>query len=209
MISTATVFEILYLRSFFALFIVMFVLYFLRISPFDIKVNIFPYLAIRCMTAFIGFAIEFFSIKFTDLSKVVIILYNPFLTSIMSFLLIGETVNKHDLLSFFLGVLGIAFLTDPFAKVKSMDDLIGISLACLSAVFFNIGFIALRKVKSELNSWQIVFFFQITNMFFAPICFTGEKHFENMKTVYQFEPYSLFIIFIIGVVTVVGNFCVN
>ena len=69
----------------------------------DIKKHVFPYLAIRCITGFIGFALEFFSVKFTDLSKVVIILYNPFLTSIMSYLLIGEKVNKHDLFAFFLG----------------------------------------------------------------------------------------------------------
>jgi len=153
------VFEILYLRSFFAFFMVTAILMFLKISPLDIKVHIFPYLSIRCLSAFAAFAIEFFSIKFTDLSKVVIILYNPFLTSLMSYLLIGETVNRHDILSFFLGVTGIALLTDPFAKVKATDDLIGISLALLSAVLFNIGFIALRRVKSELNSWQIVFYF--------------------------------------------------
>lgn len=124
-----------------------------------IKRFVFPYLAIRCITAFSGFAVEFFSIIFTDLSKMVIILYNPFLTSIMSYLLIGETVNKHDILSFFLGVIGIALLTDPFATRKNENDLLGIMLAFLSAVIFNLGFIAIRKVKSELNSWQIVFFF--------------------------------------------------
>ncbi len=89
----------------------------------------------------------------------VIILYNPFLTSLMSYILIGETVNRHDMLSFLLGVIGIALLTDPFASRKNENDLLGIMLALLSAVIFNLGFIAIRKVKSELNSWQIVFFF--------------------------------------------------
>lgn len=146
-------FEILYLRSIIAIGIVYLILAMQGLSPFDIKVNIAPYLMIRCVTGFFGFALEFFSIKFTDLSKVVIILYNPFLTSLMSYLLIGEKVNKHDLLSFFLGVTGIALLTDPFSKFKDLNDLIGIFLALLSAVVFNIGFIALRRVKSRLNSW--------------------------------------------------------
>ena len=105
-------------------------------------------MSIRCITGFFGFATEFFAVKFTDLSKIVIILYNPFLTSLMSFLLIGERVNRHDLFSFFLGVTGIALLTDPFSNIKGINDLIGCFLAFLSAVIFNLGFIALRKVKS-------------------------------------------------------------
>lgn len=136
-----------------------------------------------------GFAVEFFAIKFTDLSKIVIILYNPFLTSIMSYFLIGEKVNRHDLLSFLIGVIGIGLLTDPLAKFRNLDDLIGISLALLSAIIFNIGFIALRKAKKELNSWAIVFHFSVTNMFFAPFCFIAEKVYvsEKGKGVYQFE----------------------
>lgn len=105
------------------------------------------------MTGFFGFATEFFAVKFTELSKIVIILYNPFLTSLMSYLLIGERVTKHDLFAFFLGVTGIALLTDPFSNIKGVNDLIGCMLALLSAVIFNLGFIALRKVKSQLNSW--------------------------------------------------------
>lgn len=126
----------------------------------------------------------------------------------MSYLLIGERVNKHDLLAFLLGVIGIALLTDPFAKFHDINDLIGINLAIISAIFFNIGFIALRKVKSELSSWQIVFYFTVTNMVFSPLCFITEKTFD-FKGAYVFEPYSLLIILFIGLITVIGNFCVN
>jgi len=44
--------------------------------------------------------------------------------------------------------MGIALLTDPFSNLKGVNDLIGMGLAVLSAVLFNLGFIALRKVKS-------------------------------------------------------------
>ena len=128
-------------------------LYTIKVSPMDIKRHIFPYLAIRCITGFLGFAAEFFAVKFTELSKIVIILYNPFLTSLMSYFMIGERINFHDIVSFCVGVLGIALLTDPFSRMKGLNDMIGLALAALSAVIFNIGFIALRKVKSELDSW--------------------------------------------------------
>ena len=68
----------------------------------------------------------------------------------MSFLIIQETITKNDLISFTLGVVGIGLLTNPFGNYKGVNDLIGISLALLSAVLFNLGFIALRKVKKEL-----------------------------------------------------------
>ena len=70
------------------------ILYAFKVSPFEIKRHVAIYLSIRCFTGFLGFATEFFAVKFTDLSKIVIILYNPFLTSIMSFLIIGERVNR-------------------------------------------------------------------------------------------------------------------
>jgi drug/metabolite transporter (DMT)-like permease len=153
LVSTITVFEILYLRSFIALIMVLGVLRINKISPFEIQKPYAIFLGIRCFTGFVGFALEFFSAKYTDLSKIVIILYNPFLTSLMSFLIIGETVTKHDILSFFISVTGIALLTDPFSNLKGLNDMIGISLALLSAVTFNIGFIALRHAKEHLKSW--------------------------------------------------------
>ncbi len=73
----------------------------------------------------------------------------------------------------------MALLTDPFSHFKDMNDLIGISLALLSAVTFNIGFISLRRVKKDLNSWQIVFYFTVTNMMFSPFCFIGEKVYKK------------------------------
>ena len=114
-------------------------------------------------------------------------------------------------MSFFLGVTGIALLTDPFSDLKGINDFIGCSLAVLSAVIFNLGFIALRKVKSQLNSWQIVFYFTVTNMMFSPFSFIGEKALSEKaaSVYYDFEPTSFLIIYLIGVLTVLGNFCVN
>ena len=93
-ISSITVFEILYLRSLVAMILVSGILYAFKVSPFEIKRNVAMYLTIRCVAGFLGFATEFFAVKYTELSKIVIILYNPFLTSLMSFLIIGERVNR-------------------------------------------------------------------------------------------------------------------
>jgi drug/metabolite transporter (DMT)-like permease len=77
---------------------------------------------------------------------------------IMSFLLIRENVSRKDLLTFALGMVGIIMLTDPFSKSKGIDDFYGIILALFSAISFNTGFIALRKVGKEFNPWVVVFY---------------------------------------------------
>lgn len=108
--------------------------------------------------------------------------------------------------------MGIALLTDPFSNLKGVNDLIGMALAVLSAVIFNLGFIALRKVKSQLNSWQIVFYFTVTNMMLSPFSFIGEKSMNEepgVSNYYDFESNSIILIFLIGLLTVLGNFCVN
>src|SRR6185312_14737519 len=102
-------------------------------------------------------------------SKIVLIQFNPFLMWVMSFILIRETVTKKDLISFAFGMLGIIMLTDPFSHYKGIDDLIGITLALLSAMSFNTGFIYLRAVGEEFHAWQVVFYSQIANLVFSPI----------------------------------------
>lgn len=86
-----------------------------------------------------------FATKFTSLSKIVIIEFNPFLMLLISYLIIGETVKKYDLITFALGMLGIVLLTNPFTYLKGVDDLIGIFLALLSSLVSNIGYIYFRK----------------------------------------------------------------
>ena len=48
-------------------------------------------------------------------------------------------------------------------------------------------------------------------MFLSPFSFIAEKTFSEKpgKTFYDFEANSFFIIFMIGLLTVLGNFCVN
>lgn len=59
--STVTVFEILYMRSFIALALVIFILWIQKIPVFDIDKRAAVFLFIRCICGFIGFAIEFYS----------------------------------------------------------------------------------------------------------------------------------------------------
>lgn len=208
--SPVSVFEILYFRSFSGIIMVCAVLYIINLSIFDVKPHTAKYLAIRCIAGFMGFVFELFSFYFTDLSKVVIILYNPFLASLMGYLLIQEKVTKHDLIAFFVGVIGVALLTNPFSNYKGWSDMIGIALAFLSAVVFQIGFIALRKVKKDLNSWHIVYYFQLASLIGCPWFMVAQNIYETKpRVVYQFELQSGLLLLFIGLVSVAGNYCIN
>jgi drug/metabolite transporter (DMT)-like permease len=55
--STITVFEILYMRAFLSLLIILPILYISGINPFDVQRKHAPYLFIRCFAGFLGFAI--------------------------------------------------------------------------------------------------------------------------------------------------------
>ena len=86
--SPITIFELLYVRSFFAMIILFPILFLYDISIFEIPRHVSFYLFLRCLTGFIGFSLQFFATKFTDLSKIVILIYNPFISSLMSFCII-------------------------------------------------------------------------------------------------------------------------
>ena len=88
-------------------------------------------------------------------------------------------------------MIGIILLTDPFSDYKGINDFIGVNLALLSAIMFNIGFIAIRRVKKEIHAWQIVFFFTITNLFFSPFCVLAENTYKHRTSYFDFYDLQL------------------
>ena len=113
-------------------------------------------------------------------------------------------------MSFFLGITGIWLLSDPLHNLKGMDDLIGISLALLAAIVFNFGFIAVRRVKKEIHSWQIVFYFMLINNILGPVCLFFENHKLQRNQYFNLYDYqALSLTFLIGLMTLAGNFCIN
>lgn len=94
----------------------------------------------------------------------------------ISFVLIGERSNRHDITCFVLCTLGVILLTDPFKDTPlhqlDLQNLAGTSLAFLSSLSFNISYIALRKLsKRPVSSWVLVFHIMTTNLLLTPSCF--------------------------------------
>jgi drug/metabolite transporter (DMT)-like permease len=109
-----TVFELIYQRSFFSLILVSSILYLTKKSMFAIEKDLFLYILVRVLGSAFAFFLEVVALQFIPISKVIIVMYNPFITSIISFVLIKEKITKYDMLSFFFCTLGVIFITNPF-----------------------------------------------------------------------------------------------
>jgi drug/metabolite transporter (DMT)-like permease len=146
-----TPFELIYQRSLIACLIVVAVLHYRGESPFALNRDVALYAFIRILGSFMGFVLQIFSIEFISVSKTVLIINNPFLTSIISFLLIGERSTRHDMICFLLCTVGVIMLTDPFKDTPlhklDLQNLIGVSLSFLSSLSYNISYVALRKLS--------------------------------------------------------------
>lgn len=167
-------FELIYQRSLIACLILCLILYINGISPFSIPKDVSRFAFQRVFGSFFGFMLEIFALDFIPSSKAVLIVNNPFLTSILSYFLIGEVSSKHDMISFLVCTLGVTLMCDPFndSKPSSDTEYIGTILAVLSSISFNLSYLALRNLKGhQINSWILVFHIMIVNLMFMPTCF--------------------------------------
>jgi drug/metabolite transporter (DMT)-like permease len=74
-------------------------------------------------------------------------------------------------------------------------------LALLSSLSFNLSYMALRKMKSkQVNSWILVFYIMIVNLFTMPTAFLFSEARSHYMTAYT-EVIWLFL-FLIGALTV-------
>lgn len=149
-ISNITVLEMIYQRSFLSLLLVAIIMKVRGSSFFNVQKDVYKYFQIRVVTSLLGFAFQIFSLEFISVSKAVIIIYNPFITSIIAYLLVNERMTKHDLVCFFACTIGVIFLTNPFSESNyNMKELIGTTFAIIASLSFNIGYAALRKIKNR------------------------------------------------------------
>ena len=69
----------------------------------------------RVIGSTLGFFFELMCLELIAISKAIIIIYNPFITTLISYALIKEKITKYDIGSFFLCTVGVVLLTNPFS----------------------------------------------------------------------------------------------
>lgn len=70
-----------------------------------------PYITIRVIAETVSHLLLFSAMKIMAASKVILILENPFLMSIIAFVTIGESITKHEVLVFILATIGIVLIS--------------------------------------------------------------------------------------------------
>ena len=119
LISHISVFEIMYHRSLWGLILLTLYQTFIRKGVDPIKTSFFdgidrvqfPYVMVRVVGTTCAHLLIFMALRLTSTSKVILIFENPFLTSIMAYLLIGERITIHEIIVFCLSTLGIVLLS--------------------------------------------------------------------------------------------------
>ena len=71
----------------------------------------FPYVMARVVGTTAAHLIIFMALRLTSTSKVILIFENPFLTSIMAYLIIGEQITIHEIIVFIMSTIGIVLLS--------------------------------------------------------------------------------------------------
>ncbi len=141
------------MRSLFASVIVCIILWFNRsTSLFSIDKDVAKYAFGRIFGSCLGFMLEIFSLDYISTSKSVLIINNPLITSILSYVILGEKSGKHDYICFSLCTLGVTLLANPFTsdtRPNGSNQLLGIILASLASFSFNLSYMALRKIKTK------------------------------------------------------------
>ena len=174
--------ELIYQRSLVAFISVALILYISGESVFEVDKEIMKYAFIRIFGSALGYIFLVFSLEMIAISKTVVIVYNPFFASFISYMLIGEQMTNHDLFSFLLCTIGVICLTNPFSdRIHDLREWIGILSAVASSVSYNVSYVALRKIKDKpVNSWILVFFIMVLNLIFMPsMIFTYDAYRET------------------------------
>ena len=168
--SRIGVFELLYQRSLMALLIVALLIKLAGYNVFDIKKESFKFVLCRTLSSIFGFMAELVAIQFIPPSKVVVIMYCPFIPSFLSYMFIRETITKYDAVSFVFCTIGVIMLTRPFAENKNnFEEYLGFLLAFSASVIFNSGFVALRCIRHDkINSWTITLLVQFVACLVLP-----------------------------------------
>ena len=85
-----------------------------------------PYVLVRAIGATLSHLFVLMAMRLLSISKVILILENPFMTSVLAYLFIGEKITKHEILAFCLVTVGIVLISqDDEAKSthhKSVPD---------------------------------------------------------------------------------------
>ena len=111
----------------------------------------FPFVMIRVVGTTIAHLLILMALRLTSTSKVILIFENPFLTSILAYFVIGESITIHEIIVFAMSTVGIICLTRSSKKEDSSksvsNELLGVVICLVAALLANLSTLALRQLQ--------------------------------------------------------------
>ncbi len=114
-----------------------------------------PFVGARVVGTTCAHLLIFMALRLTSTSKVILIFENPFLTSIMAYMLINERITIHEIIVFAMSTVGIVLLSrsgnKSDDKKEVSGELLGVILCLIAAVMANLSTLALRQMQLRNN----------------------------------------------------------
>lgn len=170
------VFQKLLARNFVAMFIPLFFILKYK-QPFFGKLSSQPLLVTRSVLGLMGVLLNIYAIDHMVLSDADILMkLNPFWTILLSLIFLKEFIQKYQITSMVIAIIGMLFVVKP----EFSSDVIPAIVGLLSGVFAASAYTAVRALSTREAPYTIVFYFS----FFSVIVLIP-------FVAFTFEPMSL------------------
>ncbi|EJF06602.1 putative membrane protein [Thiovulum sp. ES] len=184
--DTMSSIEIAFFRN---LFGVIIILYTVWRNPFQQVGGKLPLLIFRGVMGFTALLAFFYNIANIPLADAMTFSKTaPVFTAFFAYLFLGEKLNPIQIISMFVGFIGIIFIIQPNGFTFSKTDLLGI----FSGVGAALAYTSVRELKKYYDSRAIVLSFAIVGTISPIILLLIGSFFETPKTLdFMFAPFVL------------------
>ena len=127
------------------------------------------FLILRGVTGVTAMSLMVYSVKHMPLADARVIFYtSPVYTALLGRIFLKESVSKFDFIATLLGLVGVVLIGRPSFLFGSLGKSFASSniwlptvLAVLSAIFFSLAIILVRKMSQEVSTRVVVFYFAL------------------------------------------------
>ena len=166
------IFELVFFRSIFSLFITSLIINKKQIYPWGINK---PLLVLRGLLGTLALLCIFYAIRNMPLSIATVIQYTyPIFISIFAIIFLKEKINKFIFIALILGWIGIIVILNPyqFSLVEFEFKKIAIFIALLGAIATALAYITVKKLSESENIYIIIKYFPlISTLTLSPFIF--------------------------------------
>ena len=190
--QTISSFDIMYHRAIFGLCLLfLYSLVFKKktvfSSMFELTPKQAPTVLVRCLSNSIAHLMLMSAMYFTSASKAFLIFESPFISSIMAYLILRESITKTEIGIFSLATIGVILMStekDPHVMERELSaEIVGCFIALAAGVINNVGIVAVRSLKdTPVQPFLMIWLNEILVSFTEPFYKLASAPFRKPST---------------------------